>query len=146
MPIAIRSRAAIAAAAAVALTVLSGCAYDVYHTSSYARTPAHYRPVYNYDYHYYPNTRVYFHLSSGYYYYRPYNTWLRVRTLPPNIYLAPQERVQIRVWTARPYVHHDIHRQRYHPHPGYTRDRRFDRYERRYNSRYHQEYLRRYRR
>lgn len=104
------------------------------------------RPPQNYDYHYYPSARAYFHLYSDYYYYRPYNTWLRVRTLPPGIYLGPRERVHLRVWSNKPYLYHDIHRQRYHPYPGYRRDPNRDRYERRYNRTRHEQYQRRLRR
>lgn len=141
-----RSRAAAAVLLPAVMLLASGCAYDTYRPGSYARTSVHYRPAYNYDYHYYPSARAYFHISSGYYYYRPYNTWLRVRTLPPNIYLGPRERVHLRIWSTAPYRYHDIHRQRYHPHPGYRRDRDRDRYERRYNRTYHERYQRRLRR
>ncbi|HSH42455.1 MAG TPA: hypothetical protein VK973_10075 [Arenicellales bacterium] len=142
----LRSRAAAAALLASIAVLVSGCAYDVYHPGPRYSSTVQYRPAYTYDYHYYPSARVYFHLYSGYYYYRPYNTWLRVRTLPPNIYLGPQERVQVRIWSNKPYLRHQVHSQRYRPHPDFRRDPRHDRYERRYNDRHHQLYMRPYRR
>jgi len=141
-----RSRAAMAALFAAVMTLASGCAYDTYRPGPYARSSVYYRPAYLYDYHYYPSTRVYFHVYSGYYYYRPYNTWLRVRKLPPHIYLGPGDRIHLRIRVAKPYLGHDIHRKRFRSHPRYRHDRARDRYERRYNRRHHLDYRKRYRR
>jgi len=137
--------AALVFIAVTTVVLVPGCAYDVYQHGTYPRSTVAYRPAYTYDYHYYPSTRVYFHLYSGYYYYRPYKTWLRVKRLPPSIYIGPGERVHVRIWSAPPYVRHDLHVKRFHPHPRFRRDRSRDRYERRYNRRHHQQYLRRYR-
>ena len=141
-----RTRAALAMLVAATVTLASGCAYDTYRPGPYARSSVYYRPGYLYDYHYYPSTQVYFHIYSGYYYYRPYRTWLRVRKLPPHIYLGPGERIHLRIRSARPYFHHDVHRDRFRPHPRFRRDRDRNRYERRYNLRHHHDYMKRYRR
>lgn len=146
MPTMKLTRAAITILVTAIAALTAGCAYDVYRPGPYGRSVVTYRPAYTYDYHYYPSARVYFHLYSGYYYYRPYNTWLRVRRLPPHIYLGPGERVHLRIQSAPPYLRHDIHRKRFRPHPNYQRSRERDRYERRYNSRHHRQYFERYRR
>lgn len=146
MRIGTRAVAVVATLLTAVVTLAAGCAYETYRPGPYTRSPVQYRPMYTYDYHYYPSAQVYFHVYSGYYYYRPYDAWLRVRTLPPHIYLGPSERIHLRIWSAPPYIQHDIHRKRYRPHPNYRRDRNLDRYERRYNARHYQEYRRRYRR
>lgn len=146
MPTIKRFGAATTVLLAAVMVLGSGCAYDTYRPGPYSRAPGHYRPAYYYDYHYYPSTRVYFHLYTGHYYYRPRDTWVRVRSLPAHTYLGPRDRVQLRIWSDQPYLYHRTHRQRYSPAPGYRRDRALDRYERSYNRRHHQQYLRRYRR
>lgn len=141
-----RLAAAIAILLAAVVLIASGCAYDGYRHGPYARAPAHSRPPHYYDYHYYPSARVYFHLYTGHYYYRSRDTWIRVRNLPAHAYLGPRDRVKLRIWSDRPYVHYRTHRQRFLPRPGYRPDRSRDRFERSYNRRHHQQYLRRYRR
>lgn len=122
-------------------TTLAACAPDPY----YSPRPIRHRPVQYYDYHYYPSVDVYFHLYSGRYYYRPGRSWVGVRILPSHVYIGPRERVHLRIWSDRPYIHHEVHRKHYRPPPGYHPSHDRDRYERRYNRTHHERYLKRYR-
>lgn len=117
------------------LMVATGCSND------YRSAPSEYRSVYYnpYDYYYYPSLNVYFHISSGYYYYRDGGTWIRVRTLPPRIYLDPVDRVRLIIKSDKPYLYHEHHRLRYTPHPTYRRDIKRNQLERKSNTdRYNQ--------
>jgi len=129
-----------------AAVLLAGCVHDGYRTGSYTRATVRYNSPYYYDYHYYPGSRVYFHLYTGRYYYRSGDTWVHARVLPSHIYLGPRDRIHLRIWSDRPYRHWQTHRKRFRAHPDYRRDSRGNSFERRYNRRYHQRYLKRYRR
>lgn len=126
--------------------LLSACAYDAYYPGPYSSPPAAHHPVHYYDYHYYPGAGVYFHLYSGYYYYRSGGAWVRFSILPPLIHIDSRDRIQLRIWSDKPYTHYRTHSERYHPYPGYHPDRDRDRYERKYNRSHHERYLRLYRR
>lgn len=131
-----------AAAWLLALTMLlPACVADVYGPGPYTQPQ---NPAYYYDYSYYPNSGVYFNYYSGYYYYRSNNARMRVRTLPPHVYLG--SRVALRIKSDRPYTYYNVHRQRYRPSPGYHPDPTRDRRERSYNRDHHEQYLKRYRR
>lgn len=105
-----RIRILTGALAAAILPSLSGCVGPPYE----GPPPAYYPPWY-YDYYYYPHVDVYFHIYSGYYWYRDGRSWRRVRRLPPHIRLHPRQRVPLRIPDERPYLHHDEHRRRYPP-------------------------------
>lgn len=122
-------------------TILSACAPAPY----YSPHPVQHRPAHYYDYHYYPSVGVYFNLYSGRYYYRSGATWVNVRTLPSHVHISPQDRINLRIWSNKPYSHYDDHRKHYHSPPSYHPSRDRDRYERDYNRKHHEQYLKRYR-
>lgn len=137
----------LALALVLGLAILpAGCAYNVYEPAPYSRPTVRYHSPHYYDYHYYPNVGVYFHIYSGRYYYRSRNKWVHGRYLPSYIYIGPRERIHLRIWADFPYRYHDTHRRRFHPYPGYRPHWERDRYERRYNLSHHHWYLRQYRR
>jgi len=105
-----RIRLLTGALAAAVLPGLAGC-------GPYYGTPPPPYPPYYYDYYYYPPVDVYFHIYTGYYWYRDGPSWHHVRKLPPHIYLDPRYRVVIRVPDDRPYKYHAEHRKRYPPPP-----------------------------
>ena len=89
-------------AIALGLSVtFAGCVYD----PVYYGPPAYpdYHPNY-YDYYYYPSVGVYFHFTSGYYYYRDRDRWVRVKRLPPNIHIDAKDRVKLRIDSDKPYT------------------------------------------
>lgn len=136
----IRSFRLVTAALLVSLvTLLPGCAYDVYGPGPSAVQ----HPAYYYDYNYYPGAGVYFNIYSGYYYYRSNNVWMRARVLPSSIYLGPH--VGLRIWSDRPYTYYNAHRERYHPARSYHPSAARNRTERRNNYDRHEQYLKRYR-
>jgi len=108
----------------------SGCSND-YSRTSPAYTSVYYNP---YDYYYYPNLSVYFHISSGYYYYREGTNWRRVRTLPSRYSLDSRNRVQVVIKSGKPYVKHDTHRTRYTTRPYYKPNNKRNIIERKSNS------------
>ena len=63
-------------------------------------------PVHYYEYYYYPSVGVYFHVYSGYYYYRRGSAWVRVKVLPSHIHLHKYDRRIIRSKDYRPYLNH----------------------------------------
>lgn len=66
-----------------------------------------------YDYFYYRDVGVYFHISTATYYFIQEGVWVRSRNPPPHYYLDPYQRVVIVIQTAVPYLHHAEHRRRY---------------------------------
>ena len=62
---------------------LSGCDDDVVRSPSYGSS--YYHP---YDYYYYPSTRIYFNITTGYYYY-PYKNYLYERPYNLILYILP---------------------------------------------------------
>lgn len=124
--------------AVVALSLISGLTactyaprYDDHHGSS------------GHDYFYYPHVGVYFHLYSGHYYYRDGRSWVRVRVLPPHIFLDHRVRRRLVIKEAEPYRRHAAHRESYRLPHDFKRDRKHDRAEREYNRREHQKYRKR---
>ncbi len=106
-----RIRLLAGALAAIALPALSGCAGPYYDAP-----PPPYPPYY-YDYYYYPHVDVYYHIYTGYYWYRDGPTWRRAIGLPRHIYLHPRYRVSLRVQDEHPYRYHKEHRRQYPPPP-----------------------------
>lgn len=118
------------------LMAVTGCSNN-YHGSPPTYKSANYYP---YDYYYYPSLSVYFHISSGYYYYRNGRTWARVRTLPPRFYLDSVDRVRIVVKSNKPYLNHEKHRVHYSPRPTYRRDLKRNQHERKSNNNRYNQY------
>ena len=109
--------------AAVGLVFLfTGCVYDPHYRGPPPRHP-HYH-IDAFDYFYYPGIQVYFHISTGYYFYYVQGRWHRSRTLPVHIHLYPHDRVKLKIRADKPYLRHHEHRQRYQsrPHPKYKAD------------------------
>ena len=100
-------------------------------------------PSYYYDYYYYPDVSVYFHLYSGHYWYRDRGAWINTRILPPHIHLDHRVRRPIVIRDPRPYARWHRHREEFRQPRGYRRDRRHDRGERRHNLERHEAYRRR---
>ncbi|MCB1742368.1 MAG: hypothetical protein KDK91_18480 [Gammaproteobacteria bacterium] len=104
--------------------------------------PGPYRPDY-YDYYFYPDVGVYFHLYSGYYYYRDGHSWLRARVLPPGIHLDHRVRRLLVIHDDPPYRRHETYRREYRPDPRFRPEPRHDGPERAHNRRTHDDYRRR---
>lgn len=99
------------------VVALSACVYDPhYHYPPGQRYHSYYYPYY-YDYFYYPGVQVYFHFSTGYYYYYSRNRWIRSKVLPPHIHLNPWDRVTLRIAGDKPYLKHKEHKQKFKPRP-----------------------------
>ena len=128
------------------IAALAGCGHGPYHPGPYSRPHVRYSSPYYYDYHFYPSTGVYFNVYSGRYYYRFGGRWVNARSLPSHIYIGPGDRIHTRIWSDRPYLHRDLHRKRFRPHPYYRRHWERNRFERRYNRNNHRRYVQRYRR
>ena len=91
---------------------LSGCDDDVrVRSASYGSS--YYQP---YDYYYYPDSYVYFNISTRDYYYYDRDRWVRNRVLPRHYHLNDRGRVKIRDKSRdQPYLRHNEHRTRYAP-------------------------------
>ena len=122
---------------AIMLAATAGC------SSHYRGGPPVYSSAYYhypYRYHYYPGSEVYFHITSGNYYYRDDNNWLRNRTLPSHHHLDRRDRVPLWIDSDKPHVKHKEHRERYKPNTQHRRDRTRDPEERRHNQRMHERF------
>ena len=119
--------------------LFAGCVYD----PVYYGPPAYpdYHPHY-YDYYYYPSVGVYFHFTTGYYYYRDHTHWVRARVLPPHIHLDVHNRVKIHVKSDKPYVKYPEHKRIYTPKPDYKYDEKRSKREREANRLWYQQYER----
>lgn len=136
-----RIRLLVGGLASVVLPGLPGCIGPPYDG------PPPPRPHYHPDYYYYPYADVYFHLYTGWYFYRDRNVWHRVRRLPPRIHLDPRRRHSLRIPEGKPWRRHDEHRRKYPARP--PRRRRnpdADREERERNRRRYDEHRQRDRR
>lgn len=121
--------------------LLSGC---VYGPPYYGPPPYyHYHPNI-YDYYYYPHAQVYFHFTTGIYYYRDGGVWVTARTLPPHIHLDANDRVRVQINSDRPYSKFNDYARSYKPEPNYRIDPEQSRKEREANQRWFQEYKKRY--
>ncbi len=104
---------------------------------TYSSVPGgYYEP---WGYYYYPDVQVYFHVSTGDYFYLSGRRWLRTRVLPTYIHLDSHDRVKLRIENERPYLHHRQHVERYRPRPHYRPTPQQDRREREENRRWYQE-------
>lgn len=97
----------LAAGGAIALAPgLAACTYREYEGHGvWYRYPYGY-----YDYYYYPDVNVYFHLRSGYYYYPRNGVWIRSRDLPDHYHLKPAFRRRLVIRHPNPYEHNVDHR------------------------------------
>lgn len=120
---------------------VTGCVYD----PTYYGPPPHYHhyPHY-YDYYYYPYARVYFHFTTGIYYYRDGGIWVTAKILPPHIHIDAKNRVRIRVESDKPYLKFNEHTRIYKFKPSYSVDLERSRKERDANQRWFQEYKKEY--
>jgi hypothetical protein len=75
--------------------------------------PEYYPQDLNYGYYYYPNVNVYFHIDTGYFYYRTGSAWHRSRSLPRHIHLDRRHRRRLSIREPRPYDRNREHRRRY---------------------------------
>jgi hypothetical protein len=104
---------------------------------------------YPYDYFYYPSVGVYFHIHTGYYWYRDHGHWVRVRRLPAHIVILARDRQRIRVEHGEPWRYHQRHLEHYRPRvvprPDYRRPQIHERnrVEREHNRRLHHEHQQR---
>ena len=120
--------------------LLPGCVYE----SPYYGPPHHHYHPHYYDYYYYPYTQVYFHFTTGIYYYREGGVWVTAKILPPHIHIDATHRVRIRVESDRPYIKFNEHIRIYKPKPNYRIDIERSRKEREANQRWFQEYKKKY--
>jgi len=132
-----RSVALLAALSAVVLAATVGCSSH-YRGGPPVYTSAYYH--YPYRYHYYPSSQVYFHITSGNYYYRDGTKWVRTRTLPSRHHLDSHDRVPLWIDSEKPHVKHKEHRERYRPSPQYRQNKTRDPKERRHNQRMHERF------
>lgn len=93
--------------------LLTGCNYGPYHTTARVGVHGYYDSAYD-DFYFYPDVSVYFGIHSGLYYYRPHGSWIMVRTLPKDIHLHRDHRVELkRLPRDRPYENYRDHHDRY---------------------------------
>lgn len=104
---------------------LNACVVSGHHPDVYAESHLHGSL---HGWYYYPDARVYFHITDRYYYY-PYGTgWRRANHLPVGWVLNANARVRINI-AGRPYLRHSHHRRQYpgrrpnHGRPGSHNDR-----------------------
>ena len=117
--------------------LLTGCVYDPLY---YGPPPySQYQPSY-YDYYFYPSARVYFQFTTGYYYYRVKDRWVRARVLPPDVHIDARDRVRIREDSDKPYLRLPEHERSYKPNPNYRWDRDRSIREREANQQWFREY------
>lgn len=97
---------------AVVSIIMSSCAWPrSEHSSPYAY-PSHY-----YDYWYFPDRHIYYHIYSGWYYYRDHGRWWRVRHLPPHISPDWSRRRRFNMRGSTPWQQHQEDRQKYRSAP-----------------------------
>ena len=122
----------------VSLSVLlTGCVYDPYYYGPPSHS--HYSPYY-YDYYYYPSVQVYFHFTTGFYYYRDGGLWRKTRSLPRHISINARDRVRIKVESEKPYSKFPQHNLKYKPNPGYRVDKEKSLKEREANKKWFKDY------
>lgn len=119
---------------------ISGCVYG----PGYYGPPPHYHYYpHHFDYYFYPSARVYFHFTTGTYYYLDGTIWIKTRVLPPHIRIDSSHRYKIRVESDRPYSRYREHISVYKPRPGYRPEIEANRREREANDRWHEEFQQR---
>ncbi len=117
--------------------LLTGCVYDPYYYGPPSHS--HYSPYY-YDYYYYPSVQVYFHFTTGFYFYRDRGVWLKVRVLPPHININARDRVKLKIESEKPYLRFPDHASKYKPNPKYRVEKEQSLKERNANKRWFEDY------
>lgn len=115
-----RIRLLTGALASVALPYLTGCTQQAYEaqTAPPPRGVSRCGPTPDfYDYWYYPQEEVYFHIHSGDYFYQDGGVWWRVQWLPNYFYLDPGDRICLRIMDVQPWRYHYAVRGRYPSRP-----------------------------
>lgn len=107
-----RIKLLIGAPASVILPSLPGCPWQ-----GYEGLPPRGYPSSYYDYWYYPDQSVYFHVYTGWHYYRDHGRWWRARRLPPHIRLNRRRRRFLILRDGKPWQRHDEHYRRPTPSP-----------------------------
>jgi len=105
-----KSRTRLVACLVLLSAVLAGCATTI-RPDTHSRYPEHAR----YDYYYYPTLDIYLETTSGHYWHRNDDRWVRVKHLPPRIHPRNHGRVFLRLDSDRPHYYHKQHRNRYRP-------------------------------
>ena len=100
--------------------LLAGCVHDPLYYGPPAHS--HYYPR-HFDYYYYPSAQVYFHFTTGFYYYLDSGVWIKIKVLPPHIYLDARDRVQIKIESDKPYLQYPDHTRTYKSRPNYRVDK-----------------------
>jgi hypothetical protein len=121
---------------------ITGCTVVVRHPQPPALG---YHSQYDYydDYYYYPSARVYFHIYTGYYYYRAGNRWVRSRVLPRYIRLHSRDRHRLRIKDRHPYLRDYEYQKKYRPRRNFRFNERDSILERNLNKRRFEEYRQR---
>ena len=121
----------------ISIFAIPACVYDPY----YVGPPPypHYHPHY-YDYYYYPSVRVYFHFTTGFYYYYDKHRWVKTRVLPSHIRIDPHDRVQLKIPSEKPYQKNPEHVKKYSPKPDFRADKQRSFKEREANRKWYREY------
>lgn len=115
----------LAGGTALALTPgLAACSYEYEGRSRWYPYPSGY-----YEYYYYPEANVYFHIGSGYYYFPRYGVWIRSRSLPDHFHLRPDLRRRLVIRHPRPYELNPEHRREWERHRESERHRETERYQ-----------------
>jgi len=99
---------------------LVGCVYY----EDYPQEQIYSYPSSYYDYYYYPDVNVYFHIHTGYFYHQDGGAWRRSRSLPRHIHLSRRHRRRVSIRGQRPYDRNREHRRRYPRSDGDRRTRR----------------------
>ena len=118
---------------ATAVISLSACFYG---PPAHHHRPAYYYP---YGYYYYPSVRIYFHYSTGFFFYLYDGIWIKTRVLPPHIHLSPHYRVHLNIKSDKPYLFHKQHTKQYQPSPAYKPGPKIDSSERKNLKKWYQE-------
>ena len=106
----IRSLAGMAAIATV--PGLTACAvYRSHGQMRYTTTP--HQPVYYYDYYYYPDVAIYYHVHTGYYFHFYNGSWRRTRQRPQYVRLDDRGRRSVVIREEVPYARHQEHRRQF---------------------------------
>lgn len=77
---------------------------------------------------YYPNSRVYYHVTEHYYYYPDGKKWHRTRHLPDGWVLNNDYRVRVKL-AGKPYRHHALHQRKYPAKHHEARDQHGDKHD-----------------
>ncbi len=91
------------ALAAIGIFGLEACTLQ---PSSYPDRP-------NYNYYYYPESNVYSHIRTGYYFFIVNGGWVRSRNLPRYIFLTPAHRRPLLIREREPYARNSEHRRQF---------------------------------